>query len=608
MRHSLIYLLLLFVGLASHARADPGSADIGKPLSVHGWCQGSKTLASECYGIWKNNIDLVRRMEIATKERNPKGAPIRECGKVHAQSKRLERLAGHLIEMGEPAGVDFLLRSNRMGWAAVKYAGVVGRTPEAMKIYTTSKKKMNRAAAARAKQIQSMQKRMPSQTVAVEKELYDTFEDIWAEVIFFSNEERAAVMKPYRSLVENHVAERVKVLRKKKNLEQLAACLKRHQPDIASLESALDSTAAALALGPNATLEGESCSGPEALAKLSQRWQVIHLGLIRCVGIDSAMRMVGRSYDDGGGFDGDSQSSDPWSQTVKQVAELMVTKLPELIAADATRSSGDEAKGLYLAYLQTLAPLCHRTGDSRFVAACQEPLAALASKSGPAGEFFEGYQKATNDILLWRQRKVNAQVRSRAKAYPSVTQIFKSANASDRSTQYVGLLPDPSASGIGTPTLRKGADEVLPVPITRIGTSKLSVRQLSWLPEYNLSCADLKDHTFASVPKVDVAKHVETLKNDLMITEDQPAFSLASAISSLSADANLFEAAGGSVHSIAMEAAIARYANLPIYFETLLPLNSLPGRAKGDEMLMRFNVLPDWVAHRHFFAQVKMTK
>jgi putative ubiquitin-RnfH superfamily antitoxin RatB of RatAB toxin-antitoxin module len=161
--------------------------------------------------------------------------------------------------------------------------------------------------------------------------------------------------------------------------------------------------------------DGQMVSGPQALGHFLQVWIELQNKAVRA----NAYRQIAR-------YSGDAKPPDdarpPKTDTKTYYAAMcqeIIAKLAGLIEADAARASGDEATGLYAAYLDELPALLSRCTSPTALATFDGALKKLVAKSPPLKDRVEVYHALTDDLLRWRRRAADAYVRSKAADFPA---------------------------------------------------------------------------------------------------------------------------------------------------------------------------------------------
>jgi hypothetical protein len=117
---------------------------------------------------------------------------------------------------------------------------------------------------------------------------------------------------------------------------------------------------------------------------------------------------------------------------------------------------------------------------------------------------------------------------------------------------------------------------------------------------------DLRHYTMVAKP--DVANAIQSLKADLLVSDETAPLSLAAAAAIRSAEQGDYAAVGGVIKGVHLEGLIPRLAVLSEGALPFVALGPLPDEPREDRLLnhvlMRFDILPDWVHHRYFFLQV----
>ncbi len=110
---------------------------------------------------------------------------------------------------------------------------------------------------------------------------------------------------------------------------------------------------------------------------------------------------------------------------------------------------------------------------------------------------------------------------------------------------------------------------------------------------------------YATLPLPDVSAEAARLRQDLLVTAQQPTLSLESAAAIDAAQHGNFVAAGGAVKGFYLEGLIPRFAALRPEAQQMVTLGPLPAEVTPNafinHVLVRLDVAPAWVQHKYFF-------
>ena len=217
------------------------------------------------------------------------------------------------------------------------------------------------------------------------------------------------------------------------------------------------------------------------------------------------------------------------------------------------------------------------------------------------------YEVGTTELLRWRARAAKALTAAKLTEYQPLEKRLHENFKSEGN--YRGLYP-PQEAHVSSPTLLASAPVVLPPGSARVaGQHVVAWDVLRIAPQSKTAVARYRSRTYANVPAgLDLGAELESLKFDLLVSEQAPPLTLASTVALDSAERGDLVAVGGDVVGNHLESVITRFAALPAAAHVLLPLGVLPSEDMTlmglNQMLMRFDVQPRWVQHDHFFVEL----
>ena len=147
--------------------------------------------------------------------------------------------------------------------------------------------------------------------------------------------------------------------------------------------------------------------------------------------------------------------------------------------------------------------------------------------------------------------------------------------------------------------------EIIPTASKRALEQPVLVKDIVGLSGGKLGVARYTARHYATLPLPDVSAELARLQQDLLITAQQPALSLESAAAIDAAQHGNFVAAGGAVKGFYLEGLIPRFAALRPEAQQLVAIGPLPVEVSPNafinHVLVRLDVAPAWVQHKHFF-------
>lgn len=598
--------LLCFLHTSS-GQANPNHKDATAPLAAHG-TGASKDLYTKIATLYGSAVKETKTQLDAVA--NGRGARLsgKAIGQTRAKLLQVERLAPILQIYGEPAAPDFALRYRDVG--VLQWDHVVvpfSAAPTSQKYVSSIRLAIQKQTPARMKTLQRLEKlAAEEQWLQAETELYRLFDGLEVGTCFLSLKEREDIAKPFGA-VRGAIDQAMRRIRSQEAASLLGQSRTQQTPDFTSHTTALREAVAAIAASGQAAWDGEQLSGPQIATKIGSRWTEVHVACIRCRALDWAMQPLLELA----GANAARISPDPTSEMLQrdytQFSTAAIESITAVIEADAARLSGDEAARLYVEYLEALAPLSRQIADSKDVAAWESALEQLAAKSpGFQGEV-DAYRAATRELLRWRAKTAVSIAQARSSEFPTLDKYLYDATVTKGSV--LGLFPERPDNQLA-PRLLASAPQVInratPLLLGKNATAFNVVRVTS---TSSSAIARYRVRTYANVSAdLDLADQVSALQQDLMVGPQAPALTLAAASSLQSAERGDLAAIGGEIVGNHLEGLITRFATLPVPASILVPLGVLPvediKQPLLPQMLMRFDLKPTWVQHKHFYADL----
>lgn len=594
-----LLLALLFLGLAAPAGAAPSHEDPDAPLAVRPEDE-SRRLQGEAAGLYQGaRTALDSFLEKKANNRLLQIKP-KAIGEVHVAVLRIQRLAEHLITLGEPAGIDFQLRAkelrNDLGPLIQAYRTLPGAALQLRKDFQILSQNAQKQANAIPKAGQLADRGEWERAKSTLDEAVDLLESM---AVWYTPEERKRVINRFLD-AQQLVGKNVQELRQKRAAEALAEARIEQTPDFEGLVSQVLEAADEIRAGGKAELDGEILAGPALVERFGQRWQEVQHGAVRCRGLDWSRKLA----------TGEPPASELTALMDRQArfSEDVVTALAGLIAADAARVPAAEARGLYLEYLAVLAPLVSLAHDDAATRAVSPALEQLASKSPALAAEVAAYGQATAELLRWRQRTAEAYARARLAPFPPLEQAFLEA------TRVSGETPGLVFAGAQDTTkamLNASAPAVMRPATEKLLGEKVTLADLVGLPTATkMAVSRYRARTYARITLPEpLAGEVTALESALLVHEGAPPLTLEAAMALATARRGDLALAGGEITGLYLEALATRFATLSAAGRSLVPLGPLaPEPVDPDplrQMLMRFDVNPLWGQHRYFFVELK---
>ncbi len=607
--HALTVLLLTLSCVINSptATANPSDKNPAAPLAVHG-SGTAKELQAQAASLYAAAAQETKSHLEAVAEGRGERLAGKAIGQVRVKLRQIERLGPQLEIYCEPAGTDFRLRfayvATPQWWDIVTpYSGA----PSSQNFVNSIRLAVQKQTPARMKTLEKLQKLVAEQKwQAGEDELYRLFDGLEAGTCFLSDQERQEIERPFAE-VRAAIDTAMRRIRSQEAAQLLGQSRAQQNPDFAGLTTALREATSGLAALGQTNWEGEQVTGPQLVEKLGQRWAEVHVASIRCRALDWAMQPLFQMA----GANATNISPDPTSETLQrdytQFSTAVFESISLAIKADALRVAGDDVARLYAEYLNSLAPLTRLVADRNAVQTWNAALQQLAAKSPAFNAEVQAYDAATGEMLRWRARTAVSIAQARSSQFPTLDKHLYDATISKK--PFLGLFPE-LPDGQLAPRLLAAAPAIMETATPRLmGKQATAFDVVRVAPTSSAAIARYRARTYANVPAgLDLAGEVSALKADLLVGEQMPALTLATANSVFSAERGDLAAVGGDIVGHQLEAVITRFATLPPAASILVPLGVLPTEDIKQpllpQMLMRFDVQPAWAQHEHFFADL----
>jgi len=599
---STLTVVISFV-LCSVATANPNHKNPEAPLAAHGR-DTAKALHGEIAALYASAAEETKtQVEAANQGRLARISP-----KVIAQTRvkllRVQRLAPHLEVWGEPAGVDYRFRYLDIAYPQYNLACKGWPSlPTSQGMLAKIRNSFGRAAPNRQKALLSLQEMVAEQKwQAAEDELYRVFDEIELGACFLSNQEREQLHAPFRS-VQSAIDKEMNRIRNQEANEQLSARRTELTPDFAGLTTELRDAVSAVASTGQTVWRDETLTGPQLVDRISLLWKETHVATLRCRALDWTLAGRAGSHGNTNANTG-STASNQLGAAYESFCQSVSKSLVELVGLDASRTTGDEAVSLYHEYVSKLAALMNHVTTRQATSDLNQALKELASKAPGFHEEVDAYEAGTSELLRWRARAASAMAATRRHEFATLDgRMFEATKAQ---AGYLGLYPQQQAD-IQRPQLLASAPKVLRPAVEKlIGSKATAFDTVRVTPTGKAAIARYRARTYANAPAgLDLAAEVDALKADLLVTEEAPPLTLATAVAIHSAERGDLAAMGGEIVGVHLEALITRFATLPAAASVLVPLGELPtepGTALLAQMMMRFDLESSWAQHDQFFV------
>jgi hypothetical protein len=593
----------IFLGLGpGHAArgANPNARDPLLSLEIHNLLEAEAT---------RNKADALFQSlfkDLRAISSNPARVAGKKLSDLHAQLSQLQRAAIDLQLHGETAGVDYAQRAKVLSGMFSKIVSIFQGTP-AGQVYVAKAQQYlgspravqeRRTTAAKVQKLMQQEKWEEAFTA-----LHQSLDQVASLTVFMEPRLAESFLAEFAPFQISLLIRRNKAFREQaqSSLEQLAAA---ELPQTQQCLQAIAAAAATLRTAPQADVGGQTLAGPECLAHFGELGRQLQLSAVRCRAIEWArisaipdLTYLPRV---------EAQQIQLSNDVIAGFYDQFATGLAALIEADAQRAAEAEVPELYVRYLQALAPLVADTADGKLQAAVQPALEKLANKSAVFAQEVQAYRTATQELLRWRERL--AQTRAASAAAGCQTSDAFLLDAFTSKGEFYGLFAATEAASNQATLLTTSCPQVILATQERILDKPLLLNNLVGLKGGKLAVARYRARHYATLPLPDVDAEITRLNQELLVTAQQPALTLDTTAALASARRGDYARVGGAVKNFHLEGLIPRFATLRPEIQQLVPLGPLPDEAEPtafvSHVLVRWDVEPDWVQHRYFFAEL----
>lgn len=606
--------ILLLIGLTvlidvQHSRGNPSHKDPHLALAVHG-----DGIAKELHGKAANLDTKIRErlQQFLKSEQANRLEQInpRELGQTHLALSQLLRLADQLAFLGEPAGVDFQKRGTSMRLHVSRLIQRSQSAPSTQKYVNQVRLQLQKTAANRVRVLESVTKLCnDSKWDQGEKELYGLFDSLEPGTCFLSIEENRQVYSPF-SQVQAAITREMTELRRRQGTEALQQAIASLAPNYEAILAEIDQAIEMVAKDGKAEFFAVEVSGPQLVDAIAEQWRLAQNGALQARAKQWALAGIPSYSGDYQPIQGGSNSEDPLVTAHAQFSEEVLRALGRLLQVDAQRCSSTEAEALYVAYLKSLAMICRQQSHQDLTARLTQSLAIFGKKLPSGGQPIGAYALATDELLRWRRRVVDARLATKQKDYRELPTVMKEASTSKQ--PYIGLFTDDPRQ-VTTAQLMAATNETLPPASERLLGSKVVVRDIIRISERSpAAIARYRDRCYSNTSVgMDTQQAIAALKRDLMATEATPPLTLPAMQASITADRGDMLAVGGEISGAYLETVVTRFGSLPPAAAILTSLGQLPTENVSNgsliQALMRMDVNPQWVAHETFIVDIPST-
>ncbi len=582
--------------------ANPSNKDFDAGIAVHGKTAAAG-LAKQAQTLYEESNAATLKFAEAVKSNKVARLSWQPLGQNDVRLNQLRRIAQQLEILGETAGVDYQMRANSLFRTTGDIIDAFRAEPTSQRQLDKVRLALQKQEPARIKEVERLTKMArEGQWEAAETELYRFLDQLGVATTCLFNPEKRPIYAPFAE-VQAAIDQAMRQARVTQAKQLLTERRQAETPDFAAVLSEVQAAATSLAASGTATLDGSVLTGPDAITAIGERWAEVQVKSIRCRTLDWLLANSMEAY----GGTGEGQKPSSIVSEYANFSAAMMNALAQLIESDANRTSGPDAAALYVAYLRACAPLIRRSANQNLAPVLNPALQSLANRAPQFPAEVAAYTEGTGDLLRWRARVARGLAVARADTFPSIDRLMFEATRDEGN--YLGLYSANASSASGA-ALHASAPEVMLRPIERLQGKQAHALDVVRLGGNGpVAIARYRARSYANIPApLDLAAEIDALKVDLMVSEDRPALSMFAAVAVDSAERGDLVAAGGTIVNQYLESLTTRFAALPTAASILTPLGTIPPEQTDssyrNQVLMRFDLTPNWVQHDFFFAEL----
>lgn len=592
--------VFLLAAIATAAWASPSDEKPDELLDVRNHA-ASKALLDEAVTLYAAIEKAVAEHETRAANDGYKAATSRDIhalGTATANISSLDRVADRLIIFGEPCGVDLKLRVKHFRKRLTPSVIAIKKAPNFNKMLPAVAKQLTAESSKGQRQLKKLGDWYKQGKVDLaEKGLYSIIEEMDPYSVWLDGSARSAAYNPFSAALRA-VDEAMRKQRQEEAANVLDDLREQQLPDYEAFNTAAKTAIESVRSTGQASWNQQTLDGPDLVKALGQAWRELHNQTAQCRAVDWARNQ--------------KQGTAPPSELDKlieahnQFNRTAANLIAEVVAADTARANADIAVQLYPRYLAALSSLAMATGDELgFMKTVQPAVHALAEKSPALAGKVEAYQQATDEVLRWRRRVAEAQLRRQASSLKPLEVVFAEAAKSDDMQNR--LLPKNTVSSEEAQLLEAAPVVVRDMSPKLIGQQAL-VTDVTPHADQDRSQSRYFLRQYANLPRVEFPeKKLDALRDDLLLGSNQPPLSLEAALAVSSVQAGDAQAAGVEIEGVHLDSLIVHFLSLPAS-ATCLPVGPLPSEPARmnpvDQVLMWFDAKPLWACNAYLFAEL----
>ena len=514
------------------AVANPNSKDPDRPLAAHGTIAGAKELAAKLHETYSKHEMMA--LDLRSKSDRPDRLPYRQLEKAGAELYQARRDAAHLTLMGEPVGKDLDFKLILVDTELAKLMGAYRNT-------LPGGQRFQKNVAELRKKKPSYDKRIGQIVEAVKKgrsleQAEQELERIGMEIRGLTYMFRPLERTPYAKAVNSAISEleqKLGPLRKSQYADEAKSVIAKNQRAVSQFASEAARLRTEMVTGKVVIGEVTDAGAPEAIAHLANEWGKASAALIRSTAILWA-------------FTGGAPSKVNTAQMarVSQLNKAAIDAIIAVIDAATISATPESIPQLHADIMHELSYLDHRTIGSGISKDCQPALTRLAQKSPTLPAQIAAYDRATRQPLIWRERFARQSVESLRTSYPNSGGLFsaKTAPTATNKPEMYGRLSKTQRVLLAK-TIGGGASwRVFEASTTTLGRLVSKANTLRLYPGSLTALVRHRNMHYSNVAiGMPIQRHIDDLKESLLIDDQFPALNFAAVDAIASAEREDYE-------------------------------------------------------------------
>jgi len=567
--------------------ADPTVKDPKPPIPIHGFMEESQKLFDEASKSDEACSALYQQLKKGTVKPDL-------VAKLSMNVSRLKRFANRLVDLGEPAGVEFMMRHDFHELERAEAFNALMGMPKVQPILEKAALALRKGVAKRTKKAEEALNLATTDAIAAQHLLdpaYDEYESI-AGALPTGRRDPFMELPTAFGRIDGPAS-----IQRRRLVDQ--AIDTSTASFLQELEAYLASCKNGTTLLQDGTIarEEKSFTGPEFADEIMRNGFIMQARMQK---INAIQHFHSRNINTGGR---NNISTDCEAQ-LTNLRENMLKATIQLFEKDAQNAPVNQLVGKIGTYAIVLGKYVHRVDDDQWIKAIDDAFVKAAARDKDTERLVRNYQECTSNVLKWKERFANKQETLLIGKYNSLAQVVGAAT--QRTDTQPGYVWSVSPSTKPYPLFYNPTHVALPLLGEKLGSDapaivrevvRLDLESPVWISRWD-------NYVYGRFPN-DFYKNDQAskLKLDLMISDTKPPLSVRASSAVYTAERGDGLTVGGLVGDVTAEGALMRIVTTkdtgapftgitrPVAFQT--------DRAV-DQVSLRANVSPKWYRHRYF--------